>query len=173
MKRWNRLPCWSSKPSLRSLIGTACGLLFATHGGAVLAQVVLTTSVQKVEEVAGASQIVTLGEDEGVLPGETLRYTIVFSNQSTQDAAEGSIVITNPLPDGAAYLEGTAAGEGTQITFSTDGEHFDVPGALIVMEGGVQRPAATADYHSIRWTFEPRLPAGQSGEVSFDLLISR
>ena len=106
-----------------------------------------------------------------VFPGDVLRYTIVFENTSTQDVAAGSVVITNPLPEQTVYLEGSAMGTDTLITFSVDGEIFGPPGELLVGEGASARAATASDLRVIRWTYEPLLPAGASSEVSFELLI--
>lgn len=130
-----------------------------------LAEVLLDTRVQKVESDGFGAGV------SGVYPGEILRYTIVFSNTGTQTTVAGSIVITNPLPEGGEYVDGSAAGTDSAVTFSVDGENFDVPESLILVEEGAARPASAADYQSIRWTYEPELAAGDSGEVSFDLLI--
>jgi len=143
------------------------------------AEVVLSSSVQKIETGAPAEpaapgapgEEIQLVPVEKVFAGEALRYTIVFTNQGTQTAVAGSIVITNPLPEGTEYLDGSAAGFDTVITFSVDGENFALPDVLAIEEAGGLRPATAADYRSIRWTFEPELPAGESGEVTFDLRL--
>ena len=142
-------------------------------GGMAHAEVVLTSTAQKVvlleDERGGVTEI--LEDVATVQPGDVVRYTIVFENTSVRDVAAGSIVITNPLPEGTEYLEYSAAGEHTDITFSVDGETFADPQVLMVGEEPDRRPATAADYRSIRWTYKPELPAGQSGRVTFDLRI--
>lgn len=138
------------------------------------AEVTLTTRVQKIEQTAAAAgqPQIRLVDAERVYPGEVLRYTIEFRNESTQDVAAGSIVITNPLPEGTEYVAGSAAGLDTVITFSVDGEHFASAEVLAeVGEDGVAAAADPAEYRSIRWSYQPELPVGQAGQVSFDLLI--
>jgi uncharacterized repeat protein (TIGR01451 family) len=139
----------------------------------VSAEVILSTSVQKVEHQPGpaGATIERLVDADSVLPGERLRYTIVFSNEGKQDAVPGSIVITNPLPEGVHYVEGSATGRDTVISFSTDGENFAAPAGLEISEGAASRTAEAADYRSIRWAFEPGLAAGESGVVSFDVEV--
>lgn len=109
--------------------------------------------------------------ESGVSPGDVLRYTISFTNQGTQTARAGTIVITNPLPEGTEYVDGSAGGAGTVVTFSVDGESFAAPESLVIQRDGTSRAATAADYRSIRWTFRPALPAGESGEVWFELRI--
>jgi uncharacterized repeat protein (TIGR01451 family) len=147
-------------------------VMIAAVAPAALAEVTLTTSVERVTVQAETSASDTdTGFLTEVLPGDVLRYTIQFENTSTQDVAAGSVVITNPLPDDTVYLEGSAAGTNTLITFSVDGENFASPDALVVGEGAAARAASAQDYRAIRWTYVPLLAAGESSEVSFELLI--
>jgi uncharacterized repeat protein (TIGR01451 family) len=111
------------------------------------------------------------GPPSEVFSGDVLRYTITFENTSAQDVAPGSVVITNPLPEETLYLEGSALGEDTLVTFSVDGTTFASPADLLVGEGAATRAATASDFRAIRWTYEPLLPAGASSQVSFELLI--
>jgi len=145
------------------------GLLLT--GVPAVAEVTLTTDVQRVVGAQPGSGAATLESVTDVLPGDVIRYTIVFRNESAQDVAAGSVVVTNALPDGTDYVDGSATGDSTRITFSVDGDTFEDPSALMVTDAAGTRPATAADYRSIRWTYAPRLPAGASGEVSFDVRI--
>ena len=154
-----------------------------------LAEVTLSTSVERISTAVSAPAAVdragnitgtieSAGDPAGpaatpseVFSGDVLRYTIVFENTSSQDVAAGSVVITNPLPEETVYLEGSAMGEDTLITYSVDGETFGSPAELLVGEGAQARAATAADYRAIRWAYEPLLPAGASSQVSFELLI--
>lgn len=146
-------------------------LVLLGSAAATQADVTLNTSVARVSMVAEGTGVEQLENVSDVLPGDVLRYTIVFANTSTQDVAAGSVVITNPLPEGTEYLAGSAAGADTIITFSVDDENFAGPDSLMVGEGASARAATASDYRSIRWTYERLLGAGESSEVSFDLLI--
>lgn len=155
----------AARIGFRLALATACLLLVAAPARA---EVVLSTSVQRVVLTAdGVTE--RLEETSVVSPGDVLRYTIYFENTSPRDVAAGTVVITNPLPEGTEYLEGTATGEQTRITFSVDGETFAAPSVLSVADAGGRRAATAADYRSIRWIYQPGLPAGASGQVSFDL----
>ncbi len=177
----------------RRLLGFLVLLLPVTAS----AEVVLSTSVERIStavplsteptsnsaadpsgaEVAtpvpasGAPEPMANAEPSEVFSGDVLRYTIAFENTSTQDVAPGSVVITNPLPDETLYLEGSAAGADTLITYSVDGETFGDTAEITVGEGTAIRAATASDVRAIRWTYEPLLPAGASSEVSFELLI--
>lgn len=154
------------------LLAVVLGATLGLTAPAALAEVTLSTSVERIASSTAAGTGLEPGQAPSeVLPGDVLRYTIVFQNTSTQDVAAGSVVITNPLPDQTRYVEGSAAGARTEVTFSVDGENFAAPEALVVGEGAVARAADAADYRAIRWTYQPLLAAGESSEVSFELLI--
>ena len=135
-------------------------------------EVALQNAVQKVEYFTNAQ-----GETESrlieaaqVVPGDELAYTITFENVSEDVVVDaGSVVITNPIPPEVIYLEGTAFGAGTTITYSADdGSLFGQPEQLLIRgEDGADRLADPTEYTHIRWTFEPALEPGQRGSVSF------
>ncbi len=141
---------------------------------AALAQVTLTNSVKKVEtfvDDAGVPQR-RLVDVSSVVPGDELRYTITFTNEGTESVDAGSIVITNPIPEDTEYLDGTAFGSGTEITFSTDaGERFADPDELSLARGGTTVPAMARDYTTIRWVFAPPLKPGETSFVSFNVRL--
>jgi len=142
---------------------------------AAAAKVTLGNSVQKVEtfiDAAGEPQrrMIDAGS---VLPGDELCYTITFVNDGGESVDAGSVVITNPIPDGTEYLEGTASGSGTDIVFSLDGENFAAPDALTVLRDGMEVPAPASDYRSIRWVFRPALEPGDMGSVSFNVRMKQ
>lgn len=148
---------------LLALLGLAVAAMPAA------AEVVLSTQIQRVAGDDAGRGMEMLETVTDVRPGDVIRYTIVFENQSAQDVAAGSVVITNPLPDGTVYLDGSATGERTRVSFSVDGESFGEPGTLMITDGNGTRRATAADYRSIRWAYEPRLPAGAASSVSFDV----
>lgn len=135
-------------------------------------EITLTNTVQKVEYFTNE-----LGETESrlieaaqVVPGDELAYTISFENVSEDAVVDaGSVVITNPIPPQVIYLEGTAFGSGTTISFSADdGSLFGSPDQLrITDDAGQPRLADASEYTHIRWVFEPTLEPGQRGSVSF------
>lgn len=140
----------------------------------VLAQVELKTTVSKVVIETGDDDkpVRRLIEASSVVPGDTLQYVISFSNKGTNVVDAGSIVITNPIPPDTVYLDGTAQGSGTEISFSVDsGTTFGQPGDLKVMKDDVQMAAQAADYTTIRWAFKQALEAGKTGDVTFSVRL--
>lgn len=138
------------------------------------AQVALDNSVKKVETFLDEDGVPQrrLVDVESVVPGDELRYTITFTNQGAENVDAGSIVITNPIPNDTEYLDGTAFGSGTDITFSTDaGGSFDDPDQLSVARSGTSVPAMAKDYTTIRWQFNPELKPGETSFVSFNVRL--
>ncbi len=80
-----------------------------------LADVKLTTTVQKMERVASPDGSVgtRLVPADNVIPGDDVRYTITFVNDGKAAADAGSVVITNPVPENTQYIADSAFGSGT------------------------------------------------------------
>lgn len=156
------------------LVLVATGLLASTaYPPEAAARVTLSNTVARYEIAQGLDGQVErrlVAADE-VLPGDELLYTITFANEGREEVAAGSIVITNPIPEVAEYVEGSAAGEDTFITFSVDGETFAEPSGLMVQRGDGQRLAEPSEYASIRWAYQQALEPGESGAVSFALRL--
>ena len=100
-----------------------------------------------------------------VMPGEIVVYTITATNVGDEPAT--NVVITDPVPEHMDYT-GSVTGEGTSITFSTDGgKTYDVASALTVPVGGGEKPAPPEDYTHIRWKFNDALEPGSARSVEF------
>jgi len=105
-----------------------------------------------------------------VLPEDIIFYEIVFENISTQDVSD--IVVNNPIANNSAYRSGSAGGEGTDITFSVDGETFATPNALIVTDSsGKTWRAKPEDYTVIRWVYKNTLKPGEKARVTYKTAI--
>lgn len=111
---------------------------------AALAQVTLETEVRKVVSTLDPGGRVErqLVPVEEVVPGEELRYTITFTNDSNTPVEAERIVITNPIPDGTAYVPGSAGGEGSVVEYSLDGQTWSpVEPSAAGAQAGVDAPA--------------------------------
>ena len=140
----------------------------------VMAEVSLNTSVQKVEIYLaenGEQQTRLVSADE-IIPGDELKYVIEYSNEGDQPVDQGTIVITDPIPQSTKYVPGTAFGSGTNISFSVDGgDSFATEAELTVDRNGVELQASPEDYTTVRWIFGPMLEPGQTGHVSFNVVL--
>ncbi len=105
------------------------------------------------------------------LPGDEIMYTITFTNIGPE-AAE-NIVITNPVPEHMSYVDRSAAGDGSDISFSVDGGNsYASPQELFVADGeGDQRPAQAEDYTHIRWRLLSDAEPGSTGSAQFSAVL--
>lgn len=155
--------------AIRLSIATCCLIAAATGS----AEVKLENTVMKVEAGVNEHGVAQrhLVDADNVVPGDELRYTILFNNEGTKVVDARSIIITNPIPPDTEYLDGTASGAQTEIVFSVDGATFARPEELTVVEDNREVRASAEDYRIIRWTFQPALAPGESSDVSFNVLL--
>lgn len=107
-----------------------------------------------------------LVEPDTVIPGDSVIYTITFSNVSDEPA--DNVVIVNPVPENLTYIDGSAFGPGTVIEFSVDGgQNYAAAAELRVPENGGTRSATAEDYTHVRWVMQNELAAGSQGVASF------
>jgi uncharacterized repeat protein (TIGR01451 family) len=130
------------------------------------------TTVQKEEVVvndAGESEK-RLVPAEVVVPGESVFYTITFTNTSAEPA--DNVVITNPIAEDLMYVEGSAFGPGMDILFSVDGGvTFAAADELTVIEDGEVRDAEAADFTHVRWVMQKNLDVGAQGTARFAAVL--
>jgi len=133
-------------------------------------------SIQAQKEVTvteNGEQVVQRVPATEATPGETVIFTINYRN--TGDETATNVVVNNPLPEGTAYVPGSATETG-EVTFSVDGGTTFKPAGELTVEvtnpDGTteQRPAGPDDYTDIRWQI-PEIPAGESGEVSYRVKV--
>ncbi|MDZ7670664.1 MAG: hypothetical protein U5Q16_15030 [Gammaproteobacteria bacterium] len=138
---------------------------------AAIAEVTLETSVRKVETTLdGSGQVKReLLATDDVVPGEELRYTIRFTNESRTAVDAERIVITNPIPEGTRYVADSAGGDGTMVEYSGDGDEFHASeaGIAAAAETGPAGDDGASRVHSLRWTYQRELGPDESGEVYF------
>ena len=151
---------------------TAMTLLLLAINAAAQSHLEVQTTVQKQEVFVNAQ-----GEEETrlvpadtVLPGETVFYTITFTNVS--DEVADRVVITNPIDESLVYLDGSAFGAGMDIVFSVDGgESFAAASELTVTEDGEVRAAEPRDFTHVRWVMRNDLAAGAQGTARFAAVL--
>ncbi len=130
------------------------------------------TVVQKEEVVVddNGEETRRLVPAELVVPGESVFYTITFTNVGEEPA--DNVVITNPISENLTYVDGSAFGPGTEIQFSIDGgKTFAAPAALTVNENGRERRATASDYTHVRWVMQNNLEPGAQGTARFAAVL--
>jgi len=97
--------------------------------------------------------VVNMVSKANAQPGDTVTYTLTCKNIGLGDAT--NIQLSNPVPNGTVYLEGSATGEGTEI--SVDREAAGQP----------QAGAATL----LRWKLKDALKGGKEQIVTFKVVV--
>lgn len=106
-------------------------------------------------------------------PGETIVYTLKVAN--TGDETATNVVVNDPIPEGTAYVTGSAT-DAQDATFSIDGgKTFDKPSLLTYEvtnpDGAKEKRTASPDqYTHIRWQL-PQVAAGANEELSFQVKV--
>ena len=136
------------------------------------AQLNVHTTVQKEEVFVNddGERDTRLVAADIVVPGETVFYTITFTN--TSDESADNIVITNPIENHRVYVDGSGFGPGTDMQFSIDGgQTFAAASELTVTENGAMRSAESRDYTHVRWVMKNNLAAGAQGTARFAVVV--
>ena len=152
---------------MKTLISMTTAFLLALMSSPVVAQIeVLTTAEIEIVEVnPDGSQTVTLKPASRVVPGTEVIYTITARNAGSEPA--DSVVVTNPVPAHTRYVEDSAAGANSDITFSVDGgKTWGRADTLMVPDAnGELRQAVADDYTHVRWTLKSSLAPDQQAPV--------
>lgn len=155
-----------------------CTLALCLAAGPLFAKPKIELSIaqaKEVVEVKGGVKVARLVPVKEASPGDVLEYTLTYTNSGDELAKDAAI--DDPIPKGASYLAGTAAGEGAEITFSTDGGKTYAPAVKLTYEtrsatGQVEKRTATpSDYTHVRWTVKS-IPPSASGKVSFRVRVN-
>lgn len=152
------------------LMAVLAALLLLPAVGWAAPQVRINVTAEKEVTVnEGGEQVVKRVPAAEAAPGETVIFTIAYENVG--DEAATDVVVNNPIPEGTAFVPGSAADTG-EVTFSIDGgESFKRP-SLLTYETTApdgtreKRTASPEQYTHIRWRL-PEIPAGAGGEVGF------
>ena len=101
-----------------------------------------------------------------VAPGNEVIYSIRFQNKGSDPAAD--IIMVMPVPKEVSYVEGSASGISSNVTFSADGgKTYLNRGRLTVKEEGVERAATNNEITHIKWVMAEALAAEERGSVSY------
>lgn len=135
----------------------------------------VTKAEREVEVVEKGVKVKKVTPAQKMVPGDEVLYTVTYTNKTAKPAEK--IAVTNPVPRHTRYKDGSAAGEGADITYSVDGgKSFATPDKLTVAikdKSGkdIVRPASAAEYTHIRWLLKQNVAPGQSGSVRFRAAI--
>ncbi len=147
------------------VLALAAGAAGSEKPGSIKLRVIAETE-EEITTPAGETETVRV-EATTVVPGDEVIYTIFYTNVGERPA--DNVRVTNPIPEHLLYVDGSAAGEGTTLTFSVDGgnSYADAADITVRDEHGQTRTATATDYTHIRWTLDRTLESGEEGHVSF------
>ena len=97
--------------------------------------------------------------------------------ENTGDETATNVVVNDPIPEGTAYVTGSATETG-EVTFSIDGGKTFKKPSLLTYEvtnpdgSKEKRTASPEQYTHVRWQL-PAIPAGEKGEVSFRVQVKQ
>jgi len=109
-----------------------------------------------------------------VLPGDTVRYRLLFTNVSS--GAVHGIVLDNPIPAGLRYEVGSAKSDrgDVAVLFSIDGgkSYSAEPTIDVVVDGRHEQHAAPSEmYTHVRWLVRGDVPKGAQLRAGYDALV--
>lgn len=104
-----------------------------------------------------------------VVPGAEVIWTVTALNTCKQPSE--NVTINNPVPQHMTLVANSATGDGSDISYSLDGQAFARPEQLTVKEDGKTRPARAAEYKHIRWVFKNPLASGATATASFRAVL--
>ncbi len=157
------------------LAALAAGLALATPA---LAAPKITYTIAQLKEVAeqqGGVRTTRLVPATSVAPGDVVEYVLAYRNEGDAPATDANI--DDAIPKGTTYVANSAAGEGAEVGFSSDGGKTFAPAVKLTYEyrlpsGAVERRVATpAEYTHVRWTVK-QVPPGATGKVSFRVKVN-
>ena len=114
------------------------------------------------------------GDSTRVLPGDTVRYHLLFTNVS--NGAVRGIVLDNPIPTGLRYEAGSAKADRADVAilYSIDGGKTYAAAPMIdaIVDGQhEQRPAPAEMYTHVRWTVRGDVPKGAQIRAEYDAQV--
>lgn len=158
---------------MKTTIKISTLLILAAFSSQALAQIEVKTvaEIEVTEIDKQGKKTVKRVPPSKVVPGTEVIYTITAKNTGNEPA--DNIVVTNPVPKETVYVDGSAFGAGTNITFSVDGgkSYAEAEKLTVKDQAGKPRAATAKDYTHVRWTFQFNLQPGQEAPVWYRVRV--
>ncbi len=140
------------------------------------AQITIESTVEKqVIVVVDGKQQVRYEPVKTTVPGDTLRFILIYKNSGDEPATD--VVLDNPVPSGTTYLPDTATDtEDLDLLFSIDnGATYKKPTLLTytvtLLDGTTENRIVNPEqYTHVRWRIGT-IPPGATGQVLFNALV--
>lgn len=113
--------------------------------------------------------------DSSAVPGDVVRYAMVFTN--TTDGAIRNVKLDNPVPAGLQYIGGSARTSRTDAgtDFSADGgrTYTAQPMETVVIDGRqVTRPVPAERYTHVRWVISGAVAPGATVTAEYTARVA-
>lgn len=137
----------------------------AQGGGTLTSKIELEKALPTAHRTA---ELYTYVDPDVVVPGDRVRVTLTFTNNSTAPAT--GVNITNPIPEGLAF---NRTDDIRDFSVSVDdGKSFGSLASLTVpVENAAPRAAISSDVTHVRWLWSQAVAPQQSRSVAFFALV--
>jgi len=148
----------------------------AQEAGKAGPEIVVNVSVARevLTKDADGREKVELREVDSTGPGDTLVYTITYTNKGSEPARNTRIV--DPVPSGTRLVPGSWEAPGTEVSVSVDGgktfHPYPVRRAVTTNDGRtVEKDVDPALYTHLRWTATEPLPPSETRSATFKVQV--
>lgn len=144
-------------------------LTVPAHANGLIAE--QTVEVATITLDAEGNEIRSFSAADEVAPGDEVRYSLSYVNEGALAAESVSLVM--PVPAEVTYIEASAGGTPSTITYSADGgASFVARDNLVVTSETGARLATAEEITHIKWAFAQPIPAASGGAISFRAVLN-
>jgi len=150
---------------------TGATALAAEQGPKLKLNIVMAKEVKTKKAGKELVELVTTDKAE---VGDTIVYTITYTNEGTSVAKQANI--TDPVPANTVYVLDSAKGKDTEVTFSVDGgKTYHKPPVMVKGKDSkgneIDKPAPAEAYTHVRWVVVKDIQPGKSGQTIFKVKV--
>lgn len=154
-----------------TVLTLAIGLAAVAQPAAAQGTGALTSKIELEKAIPGTNrnaELYTYVEPDVVVPGDRVRVTLTFTNNSMAPAT--GLNITNPIPEGLVF---NSTNDPADFSLSVDGgKSFGALASLTVpVDNAAPRAATLLDVTHVRWLWSKPVAPQQSRSVAFFGLV--
>jgi len=159
---------------MNGMIKITLGLMLAVmwQAGMAWAAPKIEVSIHAEKEIVvveHGKEVIKRVKAEGIASGDVVFYILSFENKGDEVAKD--VALVDPIPENTVFINNTAFGLGSDISYSIDGgKSYNQPSLLTYMVNGKKRTASPDQYTHIRWMVKT-LEAGKIGMAGFQVRV--
>jgi len=132
------------------------------------------SAAKEIVRIKDGRQIVELLPVVKTARGDILVYTVSYRNSGQSEAR--NVTVVDPIPEGATYMPGSAAGQNSKILFSINGgaTYIEPPVLYKSLDASgkeITGPASPEMYTHVKWIVQVPLKPGETGKASFKVKV--